>query len=284
MTLEELKSLIDKRNFTQLFEILDKVYEDLPSKNTYSRLKKEFVNDKMSLDYEDRLKTYVNHNIIQELIAPITYTQNTKSQETKMTDTNSNEPPKTKKWKWYWFLLAITPLLVPLYPLLISSDKKPETKEKNKQDCPQKTINAKIVFADNQENASNVKVEIVEMMGKNETTDSKGNVKFEIDKPYDSNSYTFKITCPECEITTLEKYIDTTQCAYRIRETLEVKRKEKATTSSTTNTTPQNTANKNGGTNPQNSVSFGGDNNGTVIIGNENVEINNTKPKNDSIK
>lgn len=107
MTLEELDSLIDKRDFVKVFRLLDQFYEELPQQSSYNRLKKEFVNNQTSLDYEERLKVFTSQKQIHNLIAKIDF--HVSEQATVLIDKNNTQV----KLKWY--LLGIAALITALY-------------------------------------------------------------------------------------------------------------------------------------------------------------------------
>lgn len=61
MSIDKVNDLIDLEKYAEVFEILEEYYEQMGSdKSTYNRLKKEHKKNAKSLDYEDRLKTFVN--------------------------------------------------------------------------------------------------------------------------------------------------------------------------------------------------------------------------------
>lgn len=58
--IKKILEKIDEGEIAKVFETLNQVYEQIPDKATYNRLKKQYTNDKMPLEYDGMLKTFIN--------------------------------------------------------------------------------------------------------------------------------------------------------------------------------------------------------------------------------
>jgi hypothetical protein len=61
MTLQELHELIDEERYSEIFQALKPYYEKITDKTIYNGLRKEYMKGMKSIDYEDRVRTFVNN-------------------------------------------------------------------------------------------------------------------------------------------------------------------------------------------------------------------------------
>jgi membrane-bound lytic murein transglycosylase MltF len=61
MTLQELHELIDEERYSEIFQALEPYYEKITDKTIYNGLRKEYMKGMKSIDYEDRVRTFVNN-------------------------------------------------------------------------------------------------------------------------------------------------------------------------------------------------------------------------------
>ncbi len=57
---EKIAKWLEFEEYSNIFEELDKIYEKISEKTTFNQLRKEHEKNKKSLDYDDRMKTFVN--------------------------------------------------------------------------------------------------------------------------------------------------------------------------------------------------------------------------------
>jgi len=60
MTLQDLHKFIDENNYSKVFETLADSYDEINDKSTFNQLKKEYKKGMKGIDYEDRLRTFIN--------------------------------------------------------------------------------------------------------------------------------------------------------------------------------------------------------------------------------
>ncbi|WP_027002169.1 CHAT domain-containing protein [Hugenholtzia roseola] len=58
---DQIITWIDEEQYAKVFAELDAIYDSISDKTTYNRLKKEHTRGMKSLDYDDRIKTFVNN-------------------------------------------------------------------------------------------------------------------------------------------------------------------------------------------------------------------------------